>query len=162
MGARGPLRKPGSRRWNQEIRKRQRLAAGTGQTVTVETTNAAPELSAELPVCPKELSREVAERWLNLVVDMVSAGIAVKQVDARAIAIAARYEDSLAKLDELCERSGLEPETLLAALRSRLSSMKEYLAALKDIGGTPLVRMRARIAPEEKPAKATNDPWGSL
>jgi len=162
MGARGPLRKPGSRRWNREVRKRQRLAADAGQTVAPPAAATAEQRPAELPVCPKELSREVAERWLNLVVDMVSAGITVKQVDARAIAIAARYEDSIAKLDELCSRPDLEPETLHAALRTRLSSMKEYLAALRDIGGTPLVRMRAKIAPEEKSLKVTDDPWGSL
>jgi len=92
---------------------------------------------------------------------MVAAGVAVTRIDSRCIEIAARYEESIAQLDQLCARTDLEPEALLSALRSRQAAMREYLAALEKIGGTPLVRLRARIAPEEKP-QPTDDPWASI
>lgn len=99
---------------------------------------------------------------MELVLDMLAAGIPVKQIDSRCVAVAARYEDSLDHYDRLCERQNLEPDLLLSALRSRQSAMKQYLAALEKIGGTPLVRLRARIAPEDKPPKVGDDPWQAL
>jgi hypothetical protein len=157
MGWRGPQRTPGSQRWNAEVKKKRAALASAGAVGEVADVDV-----RDLPKCPRELSRAIADRWLDLLLDMVAAGIAVKQIDSRCIAVAARYEDNLHRFDEMCERADLEPEVLLSALRSRQSGMKEYLAALEKIGGTPLVRMRAKIAPEEKPVKDANDPWGKL
>ncbi len=156
MGQRGPMRTPGSQRWRAELKKQKRaLALGK------EATDA-PEIDiSDIPTCPRGLSRAVADRWMEIMLDLVAAGIAVKQIDSRCIAVAARHEDNLERLDQMCERNNLQPEVLLTALRSRQSAMKEYLAALEKIGGTPLVRMRASIAPKER-TNPLDDPWSSL
>lgn len=149
------------------MRQRQRLAASDGSTAShIELSNI-EDIPSDLPACPSGLSRDVQERWLNLVMDMVAAGIVVKQIDVRAIAVAARYEQSLVMLDEMCERNEKvaeqdplrEYELRVQALRTRLATMKDYLAALERIGGTPLVRLRAKINPDDKPDKKPDDPW---
>lgn len=158
MGLRGPQRTPGSQRWRAELKKK--MAIANGRVPKIESP-VRIDVQADLPKCPRTLSRSVADKWLSLLLDMVAAGIQVKQVDARAIAIGARYEQAMERWDELCERKDIEPEILVTALRSQQAAMKEYLAALEKIGGTPLIRMRARIKPEEKQQPA-DDPWASF
>ena len=154
MGMRGPQRKPGSVRWKREMKKKKAaLGQGVGDSAGVNL--------AELPTCPRGLSRAIADRWMELLSDMIAAGIKVKQVDARAIAICARYEASIDALDEICE-NGADAETRLSAIRTRLVAMKEHLSALERVGGTPIVRLRARIEPEDKPPKVGDDPWQAL
>ena len=154
MGCRGPLRKPGSRRWKAEHKKEASL-------LTARPAGVSPINLADLPQCPARLPRSIADRWLSLLIDIVDAGVAVTQIDSRCIEIAARYEENIAQLDQLCARTDLEPETLMSALRAQQAAMREYLAALEKIGGTPMVRLRARIAPEEK-THPTDDPWANL
>jgi len=160
MGLRGPQRTPGSRRWKLEQKKK---AQELGVRYTPPETEFLKQVQPDLPAYPPVgLSDRLTRKWLALVADMTAAGIQVKQVDAQCIALAVRYMETMERYDELCARTDLEPEVLISALRSRQSAMKEYLTALEKIGGTPLVRMRAKIAPEEKLVKATDDPWGSL
>jgi hypothetical protein len=48
----------------------------------------------------------------------------------------------------------------LAAIRPKNATRKDSLAALQAIGGTPLVRLRAGVAPAEKPKAA--DEWADV
>jgi len=160
MGLRGPQRTPGSRRWRAEQKKK---AQELGVRYTPPDTEFLKQERSDLPAYPPlGLSEGLTRKWIALVTDMIAAGIQVKQVDAECIALAARYMETMEQYDELCARNDLEPEVRISALRSRQAAMKEYLTALEKIGGTPLVRMRAKIAPEEKQPKAPDDPWGSL
>ena len=161
MGMRGPQRKPGSRRWNQEVGKKQKVGLETGKRKKVSAGAKQPDLpDFDLPSCP-DLPRRVSERWNSLVIDMIAAGIQVKQLDARSISIAAGYEADLMDLESLCGNDDLDADQRLAAIRLKNQTRKDYLSALMAIGGTPVVRLRARIAPEEKPQKE-NDPWRDL
>jgi hypothetical protein len=162
MAQRGPVRNPKSRRGQAELRKQHKYAA-LGGRAPVETAAPGPGSPGELPTCPA-LPPRVAETWSNLVVDLVAAGIPLKQLDSRSIAIAAGYEADLLDLETLCGGTGdaeLQIHHLLNAIKLKNQTRKEYLAALIAIGGTTLARLRARIAPEEKP-KANDDPWGTL
>ncbi len=154
MGMRGPQRKPGSRRWNQEIKKRARLAAATVGGIENRPTLAGL-------ACPKDLPRPVAAKWQSLLIDMLAVGIPVRELDSRSIRIVAGYEVDLDALETVCSDGGTEPERRLTAIRLRSQIRREWLAALIAIGATPLARLRARIAPEEKPA-VDADPWASF
>lgn len=156
MGARGPLRSPNSRRGRAEIRKCQKLAAAGKAGAEL-----ARQIPSGLPECPGGLSKAVAERWTQLVLDMAAAGIPLRQLDGRSIAVAAGYEQDLADLDAIRSSGRLEPAERLSAIRLRNSTRKDLLAALAAIGGTPLVRLRARIVPEKEP-EIEADPWASL
>jgi hypothetical protein len=50
---------------------------------------------------------------------------------------------------------------IMQNIRLKNSCRKDLLAALMAIGGTPVVRLRARIAPEEK-TKQPDDEWSGL
>lgn len=159
----GPVRNPNSRRGQAEIRKRQRLNAGVGVSAKpgqpdVTVTSDGP---VKLPTCPKWLPKHVAEKWLNLVIDMAAAGIVVQALDSRSISIAAGYEADLDFLEMTTGDGDLPAEERMSAIRLKNSVRKDLLAALMAIGGTPVVRLRARIAPEEKP-KANDDPWSGI
>jgi hypothetical protein len=161
MAQRGPVRNPKSRRGQAELRKQHKYA-GLGTHAPVETAPRSGS-SGELPTCPA-LPPRVAETWSNLVIDLAAAGIPLKQLDSRSIAIAAGYEADLLNLEMLCGQTGdaeLPIDHLLNAIKLKNQTRKEYLAALIAIGGTTLARLRARIAPEEKP-KANDDPWSTL
>lgn len=162
MSQRGPIRNPKSRRGQAELRKQHKYAA-LGGHVPAAAAATPPGSPGELPTCPA-LPPRVAETWSNLVVDLAAAGIPLKQLDSRSIAIAAGYEADLLELETMCSRTGdaeLQILDLLSAIKLKNQTRKEYLAALIAIGGTTPARLRARIAPEEKP-KANDDPWGTL
>jgi hypothetical protein len=161
-GSRGPQRKVGSVRWNREVRKKQKLALidrptpQTGQKAPVALKNG----EGKLPTCPAWLSKPVAERWLALVTDMAAAGVPLKEIDSRAVAVAAGYEGDLAGLEAMSANPTLDAEGRLVAIRLKNATRKDYLAALQAIGGTPLVRLRAGVAPAEKP-KVANE-WADV
>jgi len=156
MGMRGPQRNPNSVRGRREIAKKQKLAVigkvGKGKI------SPAVEQIGQLPTCPKWLSKPVAEKWTSLVTDMAAAGVPLQQLDSRSIAVAAGYE---ADLDALESYETEDADIRLQSIRLKNATRKELLAALIAIGGTPVARLRARIAPEEK-KKPNDDPWGSL
>jgi hypothetical protein len=156
MGMRGPQRNPNSVRGRREIRRKQQLAAvGGGVKKTGKRVRAE---DPKLPTCPKWLSKPVAEKWTNLVIDMAAAGVPLQQLDSRSIAVAAGYE---ADLDALESFETEDMDSKLSAIRLKNSTRKDLLSALIAIGGTPVARLRARIAPEEK-QKPDDDPWGSM
>jgi hypothetical protein len=140
------------------MRQRLKLAAiGAAATTKVDVE----DIAANLPTCPEWLPRPVAGHWTRLVIDMAAAGIPLKQVDSRCVALVAGYEADLVGLEEICASGTGDVEQRLASIRLKNQTRKNYLSALTTIGGTPVVRLRARIAPEEK-RKATNDPWAEL
>jgi hypothetical protein len=159
MGQRGPTRKPGSVRWNRELRKKQKLASETTSLAAGQVSGGkAPEITPdELPTCPKCLPKPVQAAWSDLVMDAIAAGVAVKQFDARGFVIAAGQEVDLYTLESM----ECEGEVLLQVIGRKEQIRKSLLQSLVAIGGTPLARLRARIAPEEK-KKVDDDPWGSL
>jgi hypothetical protein len=157
-GARGPQRKVGSVRWMREVRKKQKLAA-TDRPVPAGKVETKTDKS-KLPTCPTWLSKPVAERWVLLVTDMAAAGVPFKEIDSRAVAVAAGYEGDLAGLEAMSANPELDAEARLAAIRLKNATRKDYLAALQAIGGTPLVRLRAGVAPAEKPKAA--DEWADV
>ncbi len=159
MGIRGPQRKPGSRRWNQEMKKRARLAA-TATSAAGANAGSVPTV-ADLPNCPKGLPKQVAAKWQSLLIDMVAVGIPVRELDSRSIRIVAGYEADLDALEIACADGDIEPEQRLAAIRLRSQIRREWLAALVAIGATPLARLRAGIRIDES-APNTDDPWASL
>jgi hypothetical protein len=69
------------------------------------------------------------------------------------------YECDLADIEAAGEK--LPAKERIAAIRVRNQVRKDYLAALLAIGGTPFVRLRARVAPEDKP-KRIDDPWSKV
>lgn len=91
--------------------------------------------------------------------DAIASGIEVKQVDSRAFVVAAGQETDLYLLE--CLDSPEEESTLLARIGRKEQVRKSFLQSLIAIGGTPLVRIRARIEPEEK-TKPADDPWSEL
>jgi len=162
MGQRGPARKPGSVRWNRELRKKQKVAAveafhaPSGKA----TARDIPELPANLPTCPTCLPKPVQAAWSELVMDAIAAGVTVKQFDARGFVVAAGQEVDLYDLESTTD--GDTPlEVRLAVIGRKEQIRKSFLASLVAIGGTPLARIRARIAPEEKP-KANDDLWAGV
>jgi hypothetical protein len=158
----GPMRNPNSRRGQAEIRKKQRLAlvsAAVKQDPS-SAVSAVPDCPHKLPTCPKWLPKRVVEKWLNLVIDMAAAGIVVQAIDSRSIALAAGYEADLSDLEDMASGE-ISHEHLMQTIRLKNSCRKDLLAALMAIGGTPVVRLRARIAPEEK-AKPNDDPWSQI
>lgn len=85
----------------------------------------------------------------------------MKQLDSRSVGIAAGYEVDLSELETMRGDAKLSPDLRMSAIRERNRTRKDYLAALMAIGGTPVVRLRARISTEEKP-KVADDPWSTL
>jgi hypothetical protein len=154
MGLRGPRRNPNSRRGLAECRQKQKLALLT------RPADSPVAINATLPTCPAWLSKPVAERWARLVVDMTAAGVPLKEIDSRAVALAAGYEADLAGLEETSANPLLDAEGRLVAIRLKNRTRKDYLAALQAIGATPLVRLRAGVAPAEKPK--LGDEWADV
>jgi hypothetical protein len=165
MGQRGPARKPGSVRWNRELRKKQKVAADEAYRAPSRKGASSeprdiPELPAHLPTCPKCLPKPVQAAWSELVMDAIAAGVSVKQFDARGFVVAAGQEVDLYDLESAAD-GGTPLEVRLAVIGRKEQIRKSFLASLVAIGGTPLARLRARITPEEK-KPAADDPWSQL
>ena len=163
MGLKGPLRDPNSRRGQAEARQRERLAFidGRSSTGAASLENAQPVPIEDMPTCPENLPPSVAVKWNEIVRDMAAAGISAKQLDSRAIAIAAGYGVDLDCLESDVSRQKLSVSKQIALTRVKTALRRDYLVALQVIGGTPLARRRMGITQAQKP-KQVDDPWSSV
>lgn len=163
MGQRGPQMKVGSVRWNRELRKKQKVAAlDSPAPRRGKSGKAEPlEIPQHLPTCPECLPKPVQAAWSELVMDAIAAGVSVKQFDSRGFVVAAGQEVDLYALESWVADGDTAIEVRLQVIGRKEQIRKSFLASLQAIGGTPLARLRARIAPEEKPQKS-DDPWGDL
>jgi phage terminase small subunit len=155
MGHRGPLRNPNSRRGIAEAKKAQLLADLTeiGKAPTPIRRLPAPvEETVGDAICPSWLSKEGREIWHQLVLDLESAGVVIKQVDAHAVAMAA---DCLSEIADWGERKKAPGLSLTAHLNISAIIQKNRAAVaswLDKIGGTP--SGRARLPVKATPKKA--------
>lgn len=155
MGQRGPIRNPNSRRGQQEILKRQKVA------VVESTQDGAPSLGptgpvsapGNLPTCDTCLPRRVQEIYQNLVIDLAGAKVPIKQIDAHAITMAARSLEAVEAVEKMFLDGDLTPESRLAALRLKGQFSKDLIQWLQLICATPGARARIGLkAPAEKKA----------
>ncbi len=93
--------------------------------------------------------------------DAIAAGVVVKQFDSRGFVVAACQEVDLYTLESWNSADDTPIEVRLQVIGRKEQIRKSFLQSLVAIGGTPLARLRARIAPEEKP-KASDDPWSEI
>ena len=148
--------KPGSARWNRELRRKQKLAALSATAVTEEktTTNQAIPSSTNLPTCPKCLPKPVQAAWCEIVMDALAAGVSVKQFDSRAFVVAAGQQVDLYALESRSGEGDLSTDQLCAVIGRKEQVRRSLIQTLVAIGGTPLVRARIlgmKSVPEKKP-----------
>ena len=148
MGQRGPVRSPNSRRGQQEIRKRQQLAA-------VSVSHGAPAATVlnapvELPTCDKCLPRRVQEIYQNLVIDLAGAKVPIKQIDSHAITMAARCLDSVEQAEKMAEDPEIPPDQRISALRLKAAFGKDLQRWLEMICATPGTRARIGLKPPDE------------
>jgi hypothetical protein len=111
-------------------------------------------------VCDDLLPAPIRQRFAQLVTDLAEAGIRVSQLDSRSIAVASSCESDLISLEILASDESLKPSERLQAIRLKDQARRALLKALEAIGGTPVVRLRARITPKEEPKVI--DEWSQL
>jgi hypothetical protein len=111
-------------------------------------------------ICPRWLSESGQDMWHSLVADLTTAGVAIQDIDAHAIAMAAYCLAAVAELGE----SEKEPSLSLSARLGISKLVQKYQSNsqswLEKIGATPAARGRMGIRPE--PVVAADDAWDTL
>jgi hypothetical protein len=155
MGLRGPLRNPNSRRGQAEIRKRQKLADNPAPPPLPATEPACIPSApvGKLPTPPKCFTREQAEQFQNLVVDLLAARVPLERVDAHAIAMAVRCLAAIEGAERIANDGESTHDQRLSAYRLMSAYSKDMKDWLQIVCAAPGARARIGLksAPERKP-----------
>jgi hypothetical protein len=155
MGLRGPLRSPTSRRGQAEIRKRQKLADNPAPPPPAATESACTPSApiGKLPTPPKCFTREQAEAYQNLVVDLLAARVPLERVDGHALAMAVRCLAAVEGAEQIANDGESTTEQRLAAYRLMSAYSKDLKDWLQIVCAAPAARARIGLksAPERKP-----------
>lgn len=144
MGQRGPIRNPNSRRGQQEILKRQKVAAVETTTDSVPGYSASGPVSppGNLPTCDACLPRRVREIYQNLVIDLAGAKVPIKQIDSHAITMAARCLEAVERVEKIAAAGDTPMERVLACMKMAAGYGKDLQRWLELICATPGARAR--------------------
>jgi hypothetical protein len=93
--------------------------------------------------------------------DALAAGVGVRQFDSRIFRVVAGQEVLISVLEDVVCDGKASADARASAARTLDGMYAKYAVNLEKIGGTPIVRKRVGIAPEEKP-KAADDPWSEI
>lgn len=157
MGLRGPLRNPNSRRGQAEVKRRQKLA-DSPKPVTLVATKPECIPSApigKLPTPPKCFTREQAEAYQNLVVDLLAARVPLERVDGHALAMAVRCISAIEGAERIANDGESTTEQILGAYRLMSAYSKDLKDWLQIVCAAPGARARIGLKPppEKKESK---------
>lgn len=156
MGLRGPLRSPTSRRGQAEIKRRQREAEKAKTPppppAATEPSCTPPGQVGKLPTPPKCFTREQAEAYQNLVVDLLAARVPLERVDGHALAMAVRCLAAVEGAERIANDGEATHDQRLSAYRLMSAYSKDLKDWLQIVCAAPAARARIglKAAPERK------------
>ncbi len=142
--------------------KATRLKLVAGNPGKRPLNDAEPQLSAQIPECPRHLDEEAKREWARITRELLTAGL-LTQADRAALAAYCQQWSRWVKAEEELQKEGEEltavrgtggtcVNPLVTVSNQALGLMHKFLA---EFGMTPSSRTRVRGAkkPEEKNAK---------